>query len=502
MKCLLAFLFVAATASALFSQDSTKEGPTPPPLNDLYRDFIFSGQNVVLEHPLANGKWRVTLNMGDAKSVRKGMQVKAEGKSVGQDIDSTIGQFSFVDRFGSSDTPTFFEVDVADGSLTLEFGVGPQATSSWALNCMSVERVSTTGDDGELLPNVFRYDFGTTRSPVQPGFERISEADSGPFSFSAKVKSTDKKIITNQFAELFSEHDFPHSGKRYGERVFRYRVYAPPARENEASYPLVVWLHGHDDSGDENQKQLRWLRNFLFTPELLEKHKFYLLAVQCPPDDPVWTHRKSDNLDEPLEDMGDICHLICKKTIQEYPIDTDRVYLVGISSGGAGAWNIGARFSHLFAAIIPLASRGGDESVISDPHSVPVWAFTNNHDRMCPIDDARRYVDMVSAAGGNVHFTGLDDPGHIARAFEHPELEVANWMFAKKRGDWAWWLPPGSQPSKWPIQSTFDACKAAIANHWPWAKYPTFALACAWLIRRRVSKAKERNQNSIAAAES
>ena len=496
MKILLALLLLNAAATNLFSQiaptapvlPAKKAEKTVSPLNDLYRDFIFSGDNVVLEHSLPNGKWRVTINMGQADSVRNGMQVKAEGESVGPDIDSTVGQFSFVDRFGGSDTPTAFEVDVADGSLTLEFGLDSKAHKKyWVLNRMSIENISATGDDGTLLASQFHYDFGSRESPVQPGFEKVTPSESGRFTFSAKVKAKDRRTITNQFPDGFLELDYPHAGERYGDRVFHYRLHEPSDRDKGASYPLIVWLHGYDDSGDDNQTQLRWLRNFLFTPRILKNHQFYLLAVQCPSDDRDWSHPKSDSAGQ-LEDMADICSLICKKTIQDYPIDEDRVYLTGLSSGGTGSWNLGARYPELFAAVIPLASPGGDGSDVSNLSSVPVWAFTNLDDRAVSIEAGQQYVDRVNAAGGNAYITGLDAPGHIANPFRYPELEVVEWMFAKRRGDSAWWLPPGSQPSRWPIRSAFDACLSVVKSWMPVAKYWILAVCCFWLFPRLVSK--------------
>ena len=458
-------------------------------LNNLYIDYIYSTESVVLEHPLPNGKWRVTLNMGDASAAIKGMRVKAEGTSVGADIDSVVGQFCFVDKFGGSETPTFFEVDVADGSMTLEFSSKDEKT--WVLNHMSIESMEFSGDPEEPLTKEYRYDFGTQGSPLQAGYERISDTQPGPFTFSTGVRARRRRNFSRSFVDMFLELEFAYSGLRYGDRVFRYRLFEPPHREPGTNYPLVVWLHGKGESGEDNEAHIRWLRPFFFRTKLLQKHPAYVLAVQCSLDDWNWAPSLPNSTAEPPEDMAKICKLIADKTMQDYPIDKERVYLLGISSGGTGAWKMGARFPELFACVIPLSSGGGNNEAISRLTSVPVWAFNNLHDDMQPIDGAQESVKLLNEAGGNAHFTPLEATGHISRPFEEPELEVGDWMFAKRKSDPAWWMPPGSQPSSWTV-------KAAVTRFWPWLFVPiAMMMCCAWLLRRRMTKSKRRKSCSI-----
>src|SRR5262249_44984026 len=72
----------------------------------------------------------------------------------------------------------------------------------------------------------------------------------------------------------------------------------------------------------------------------------------------------------PLEQV-----LALVKTLQaELPIDADRVYLVGLSMGGYGVWDLLCRAPSLFAAAVAICG-GGDEAQAERLRGLPIWAF-------------------------------------------------------------------------------------------------------------------------------
>lgn len=182
MKFFLAFL---ATYTAFFGASNDELPAQPPveqtkpehPLNDLYCDFIFRNEPAVLEHPLPNGKWRVSIVMGDETLNHNEMQVKAEGEPVGPPCSSMIGQYVYVSQFGATSTPAHFDVDVADGSLTLEISPSSgEGYHEWVLNQMTIERISPFDPDEESPIKEYKYDFGVAESGLQEGYTRIGEA--------------------------------------------------------------------------------------------------------------------------------------------------------------------------------------------------------------------------------------------------------------------------------------------------------------------------------------
>ena len=90
-------------------------------------------------------------------------------------------------------------------------------------------------------------------------------------------------------------------------------------------------------------------------------------------------------------------------------VDTQRIYLMGTSSGDNGTWSVGLRYPDLFAALVPVA-RYYDYPFtvpdnICDLDDVPVWAFQGTINETLPLDAEQQIVEALEKCGGNVEFT-------------------------------------------------------------------------------------------------
>jgi predicted esterase len=81
---------------------------------------------------------------------------------------------------------------------------------------------------------------------------------------------------------------------------------------------------------------------------------------------------------------------------RHYPLDTNRVLLVGYSMGGFGTWNVGLRYHHLFAGLAPMAggiSReefvlGEDEwyrYLLGNGRQIPIFFLHGDEDEVVPV---------------------------------------------------------------------------------------------------------------------
>jgi predicted peptidase len=243
---------------------------------------------------------------------------------------------------------------------------------------------------------------------------------------------------------LFQEHSIQYTGRGYRDREFRYRHFVPETPGPEDKRPLLVWLHGRGTSGNDNSSQLRHLSSLVFTaPWRRERYPFFLLAVQCPRDNPIWT--ASDDADF---DMLDVVMAILEQTIRSFPIDADRISLAGASSGGNGCWELAARRPETFAGIAPLASSGGDLSRVERLAKVPIWAFNSAYEPGDAVDSVRQTVARIKRAGGTAHLTEVASTGHNCwtAAFERHELLA--WLLAQKRGSTGNPLPGAVSPQR------------------------------------------------------
>jgi predicted peptidase len=184
----------------------------------------------------------------------------------------------------------------------------------------------------------------------------------------------------------------------------------------EKRWPLMLFLHGAGERGDN----LAMVRKH-GPPKRVEtdpNFPFLLVSPQCP--------RSAWWSPEPLMPLLD--HLVAT-----YPVDTDRIYVTGLSMGGFGTWNLGAAAPQRFAALVPICG-GGDPKTAAKLKGVPIWAFHGGRDGVVRPEKSRQMVDAIKAAGGkDVKLTVYPEAGHDSwtKAYDDPALY--EWLLKQKR---------------------------------------------------------------------
>ncbi|MAT72445.1 MAG: phospholipase [Planctomycetaceae bacterium] len=238
---------------------------------------------------------------------------------------------------------------------------------------------------------------------------------------------------------LFEAHTF--SGEA-GETL-PYRLMKPLAEGDDADqkYPLLVFLHGFGERGDDNLRQLYYLEP-LGKEELRKRHPAFVLAPQCPAENddagrPItWTARLNPGETpaadaKPTAPMGQVIALL-DKLCEELPIDRTRIYVSGLSMGGYGTWDLAARLREQVAAVAPICG-GGDPGTAEKLAGLPIWAFHGGADGVVPPERSREMVAAVRAAGGTAMLTEYPGVGHDSWKPALRERLLWDWMFAQRR---------------------------------------------------------------------
>lgn len=222
---------------------------------------------------------------------------------------------------------------------------------------------------------------------------------------------------------------------RFGDNVLPYRYMAPARVEDGKKYPLVIFLHGAGERGNDNNVQLVHGVKAFANPEAREKYPCFLIAPQCPVGkrwvEVDWSAKRHDMPPRPSEPLNWLLGLL-EKLKKEKPIDLDRVYVTGLSMGGYGTWDLLSRHADLVAAAVPICG-GGDESKAPAMKGVPIWAFHGDKDTAVIPERSRRMVEAVKKAGGTVKYTEYPGVGHNSWDPAYADKELLPWMFAQKR---------------------------------------------------------------------
>ncbi len=206
-------------------------------------------------------------------------------------------------------------------------------------------------------------------------------------------------------AQLFEKKSFTHD-----TTTINYRFFSPENLEKEKTYPLVISLHGAGERGDDNEIQIKWhrLATVWAEAENQQKHPCFVVSPQCPKEnrwvDTDWKQSSYNQDAIPMSNELTTVYNLIKNVIKNYPIDSKRIYITGLSMGGYGTWDLITRHPELFAAAIPM-SGSGDPSKASRIKSLPLWLFHGTLDKAVPVGGSRNMIMALQKEGREVVFT-------------------------------------------------------------------------------------------------
>ena len=214
-----------------------------------------------------------------------------------------------------------------------------------------------------------------------------------------------------------------------------YRLLEPASIEPETTYPLVVFLHGAGERGDDNQTQLVHGMPEFACDEVRGKYPSFVVAPQCPSEqkwvDAPWDTDQHAMPAEPSEQMSAVFALI-DKLKSELPIDANRIYITGLSMGGFGVWDAAQRRPELFAAAAPVCG-GGDVACADRLKSLPIWAAHGERDDAVDVKLSRDMIEAITKAGGKPKYSEYAGVGHHSWVNFYNDPDFYEWLFAQKK---------------------------------------------------------------------
>lgn len=262
------------------------------------------------------------------------------------------------------------------------------------------------------------------------------------------IKSSDGKdigpftVVVQKERRLVVEDFIPSEYKDDELKVsFVYRLFIPKNISKNQKYPLVLFLHGGGERGNDNELQIIANRGAVVwaEPGHQAEHPCFVLAPQCPSDS-SWAGLPGDpELFKPSKVLQGVVKLI-KKLIGEYNIDPKRIYVTGMSMGGVGTFSVISAYPELFAAAIPICGQG-DPKQASKIRNIPIWVFHAEDDPVVPVEGSRSMVRALVDVGGKVKYTeypkgymdsiGVFPHGSWVPTYENEE--VIDWMFEQRK---------------------------------------------------------------------
>ena len=226
-----------------------------------------------------------------------------------------------------------------------------------------------------------------------------------------------------------------------GTDTLLYRILMPENFDKTKTYPVLLFLHGAGERGNDNQAQLIHGGKLFLRPEVRANYPAIVIFPQCP-EDSYWSNVKSSILNgkrnfefekggKPTLAMKMVMSLM--EQVKDLPYtDNKRIYAGGLSMGGMGTFEILRRMRGEFAAAFAVCGGDNPENV-RKYKNIPLWIFHGAKDDVVPPENSQIIADALKAKKADVKFTMYPEANHNSwdQAFAEPEL--LSWLFSHKR---------------------------------------------------------------------
>jgi dienelactone hydrolase len=195
--------------------------------------------------------------------------------------------------------------------------------------------------------------------------------------------------------------------------------------------PVVLFLHGAGERGDDNRAQLRWLAERFAAPAAQRRWPCVLVLPQCPASE-QWVAGDWRRPDAARQDAAPTRALRAAMQAldvvsQGSGVDPARVLVTGLSMGGFGTIDAATRWPERFAAALPICG-GGDPATAARLVAMPVWLWHGADDPVVPVAWSRRFAAALRAVEAPVRYDELPGVKHNAWSDAYGGGEALDWL--------------------------------------------------------------------------
>jgi pimeloyl-ACP methyl ester carboxylesterase len=241
---------------------------------------------------------------------------------------------------------------------------------------------------------------GTPAPDISRGFKGI------PRSAQPRLTASQQRILecTHRVAE--ANADTP------------YTLFVPSTYDPQKPAPLVVDLHGLN---------ITPLQQILFdgTTDFAERYGFIVLAPMGFNLSSWWGSRPGTPVEAAAvkpggdvrysnTELAEIDTMALLKSIREqYNVDSDRIYLMGHSMGGAGTYYLGGKYNDIWAGLAPISGAGGIADGAAERYkALPMLIMHGAKDSIVSPATSRRAVAALQAVGAPHIYLEFPDQDH------------------------------------------------------------------------------------------
>jgi len=221
-----------------------------------------------------------------------------------------------------------------------------------------------------------------------------------------------------------------------------YQVYLPVSYQAKKNWPLIVFLHGAGERGDNSE-----LATKVGLGRAIRKQPYKFPAISVFPQCPAGQWWSSP-----------ICERIALQSVaevkQRFLIDNKRIYLTGLSMGGYGVWHLASKTPDIWSALYVISGRvkpgGGhkaEKNSIAAKYSgellyqmtanavshIPTWIAHGENDQVVPVMESRNMYRYLLQSNAQVSYSEYKGTQHNAWDKAYANYKAIDWLFAQTK---------------------------------------------------------------------
>ena len=358
--------------------------------------------------------YKVVLNLGVALDAESVSAEKFVASSV-----RTVPGFDYEKMEATEPAPQTVERTVTDAYVCDENGVKAEEGTYVAVEM----EISPAASDAA---NPFFYD-GSLNVPVAHTYEialaegeTLTDAEGKAVTFEATTAEGFENAVV-EVADDFTKDEFTWKAEDAEEDdegiTLTYASWMPQEEAEEASTPLIIWLHGAGEGGTDPVVALVGNKVVNLASEDIQKHFGETGAAILVPQAPTFWMDNGEGEYLTAEDESgrsiytDALMALIEKFVADHPeIDADRIYIGGCSNGGYMTVNMITEFPAYFAAAYPVCEAYDaawmTDEMVEAIKDLPIWITAAKNDNIVKIFEGE--ADAENPMAYNLK---LDDDG-------------------------------------------------------------------------------------------
>lgn len=223
-----------------------------------------------------------------------------------------------------------------------------------------------------------------------------------------------------------------------------FRLLLPENYDARKKYPVVFFLHGRGESGRDNEKQLLHGAKLFLRDSVRQAFPAIVVFPQCSSlsywSNVTATTSGQQNGKRTFFFVADgppsaAMHLLLSLTdhiLQQYPVKKEQVYVMGLSMGGMGTFELVRRRPGIFAAAVPICG-GAAPATATQLRKTKWWIFHGGKDDVVLPEFSQQMVMALRKAKASVQFTLYPNANHNSWDSAFAEPGLMPWLFAQHR---------------------------------------------------------------------